>query len=79
MTEGMDSNCYGRWIVFENTAEAEVGASVKKNSRHTYSSLAGYTYANYKFGMMGVGKAYAPLITAASADHNHSDKKVKVN
>ena len=30
--------------------------------------------AYYKFGMVGVGKAYAPLLTAASADCNLSEK-----
>ena len=35
--------------------------------------------AYFKFGMVGVGKNYSALITAASRDCNLSEKKVKVN
>ena len=33
----------------------------------------------FKFGMVGVGKNYSALITAASRDCNLSEKKVHVN
>lgn len=61
----------------ESVAEAEAGANVKKNNRHTPAQLATLN-AYYKFGMVGVGKGYDALISTASADCNLSEKKVKV-
>ena len=43
--------------------------------RHTSAQLA---TAYYKFGMVGVGKRYSTLITAASGDCNPSEKQIKV-
>ena len=51
---------------------------MKKSNRHTPAQLA-TLIAYYKFGMVGVGKDYTPLITATSADCNLSERKVKVN
>ena len=81
MAERMDSDCHMEVDYVssgESAAEAEVGTSVKKSNRHTPAQLATLN-AYYKFGMVGVGKDYTPLITAASADCNLSESKVKVN
>ena len=62
----------------ESTMEAEAGSCTGKGRRHTPAQLATLN-AYFKFGMVGVGKNYSALITAASRDCNLSEKKVKVN
>ena len=56
--EGEESSC-------ESNLEDEVRTCAGKSRRHTSAQLATLN-AYYKFGMVGVGKHYSTLITAAS-------------
>ena len=68
--EGAESSC-------ESNLEDEVRTCAGKGRRHTSAQLATLN-AYYKFGMVGVGKYYSTLITAASGDCNLSEKQIKV-
>ena len=68
--EGEESSC-------ESNLKDEVRTCAGKDRRHTSAQLATLN-AYYKFGMVGVGKHYSTLITAASGDCNLSEKQIKV-
>ncbi len=62
----------------ESVREIETDSRAGNTRRHSPAQLA-TPNVYFKFGMVGVGKNYLALITAAARDSSLSEKKIKVN